>query len=317
MSIALGAPRNCRDHATFIEGRPVVVFETRTEGRSGRVIAMRWVWIIVWGLGLSSALEPSPLRAQSDAGSDGEARALFEAGRAAYDAGAFDEATRAFRRAYLLSPRYPLLYNIGQAELRAGHDELALEAFEGYLRQAPADDPRRSEVEERVRVLERMGVQASTADTLRTSPISEPATEGVLDTSAAPTEPTPVAEADATEAAVDHGANDTGPGAAPWIFVGSGAALLVGGAIMMGVGVSEAERVTGAPMGSSWSELEGSASSANLYWGLGIGLAGVGLAAVTGGLVWEFVMADSRGDEPRASARLRVGPSSLSFEGTF
>lgn len=277
---------------------------------------MRWSWIILVCLGLSSALDPSHLHAQSDAGSDGEARALFEAGRAAYDAGDFDEATRAFRRAYLLSPRYPLLYNIGQAELRAGHDELALEAFEGYLRQAPADDARRSEVEERVRVLERMGVQASTDDTLRTSPSSDSAMENVVDSAPAPVEPTVATEGDATETDVDQAGSDTGPGVAPWILVGGGAALLVGGAIMMGVGVSEADRVTGAPMGSSWSELEGSASNANLYWGVGIGLASVGLAAVTGGLVWDLVVADSSDDE-RASARLRVGPSSLVVEGTF
>ena len=47
--------------------------------------------------------------AQTDAASDVDARALFERGRTAYDAGQFDEVTRAFRRAYLLSSRFALL----------------------------------------------------------------------------------------------------------------------------------------------------------------------------------------------------------------
>jgi tetratricopeptide (TPR) repeat protein len=97
-------------------------------------------------------LLPSLASAQ-DVSGDAEARMEFERGRVEYAAGHFDEAVRLLRHAYVLSPRYGLLYNIGQAELRAGHNALALEAFEGFLRQAPADEAQRSEVEERVRVL--------------------------------------------------------------------------------------------------------------------------------------------------------------------
>jgi tetratricopeptide (TPR) repeat protein len=109
--------------------------------------------LLCTALGLGSAME-----VQAQVSADEEARQLFEQGRQAYDAGRYDEAAAAFRRAYLLSGRPALLYNIGQSELRGEHHDEALEAFEGYLRQATDDDPaRRSEVEERVRQLRSMG----------------------------------------------------------------------------------------------------------------------------------------------------------------
>ncbi len=280
---------------------------------------MKWAWMFSAWLGLMLVLGQSQAMAQADSGSDGEARALFERGRTEYDAGRFDEATRAFRRAYLLSPRYPLLYNIGQAELRAGHDQLALEAFEGYLRQAPADDPRRSEVEERVLVLQRMGVRAPTSGTLQSS-TSESEAEAQPDASSESesTTASETAETEPLSPGETHAqATGSGAGPAPWIVVGGGAALVVGGAIMMGLGVSDADRVTGAPMGSTWAELEGAASNANLFWGVGIGLAGVGLAAVAGGLAWALTDGGSSEDSSQASARLRIGPASLALEGTF
>lgn len=95
----------------------------------------------------------STASAQAGPSADNEARLEYERGRVEFDAGHFEEAARLLRHAYVLSPRFGLLYNIGQAELRAGNDALALEAFEGFLRQAPAEEPTRSEVEERVRVL--------------------------------------------------------------------------------------------------------------------------------------------------------------------
>lgn len=97
-------------------------------------------------------------RAQS---ADEEARALFEQGRQAYDAGEFEEAVTAFRRAYVLSRRSALLYNIGQSELRLEHHSLALEAFEGYLRQEEGDSARRAEVEEQVRQLRALGATSN------------------------------------------------------------------------------------------------------------------------------------------------------------
>ncbi len=245
----------------------------------------------MWGAVVSST-------AAQGSSADTDARAAFEEGRVAYDAGEYDAAVRAFRRAYLLSPRYRLLYNIAQAELRAGHDGLALEAFQGYLRQAPPDDERRGEVEERVRVLQGMGVRAATEEEVREAE-----------------EANREAEARAPRRWASAAASGAGGGAdpAPWIVLGVGGAAAVAGAVLMGVAAGEAGRVTGAPDGARWEELEGAASGAEAMWAAGLVLLGVGGAAMVAGLVWGI----AGGGEDRPSARLRLLPGAARLEGTF
>ncbi|MBN8614451.1 MAG: hypothetical protein J0L92_27875, partial [Deltaproteobacteria bacterium] len=72
--------------------------------------------------------------------------------------------------------------------------------------------------------------------------------------------------------------------------------------------------VTNAPVGSRWSELESVGSGAQTMFGVGIALAGVGLAAAAGGLVWALVGGGSS-ESSTASARLRVVPGGLFVEG--
>ncbi|MEM6958654.1 MAG: hypothetical protein AAF645_23430, partial [Myxococcota bacterium] len=79
-----------------------------------------------------------------------EARGFFLAGRAAYDAGRFEEALERFETSYELSGRPVLLYNIGLAADRARRDARALEAYEGYLEAVP-DTENRASVEGRIR----------------------------------------------------------------------------------------------------------------------------------------------------------------------
>ncbi len=86
------------------------------------------------------------------ADTDREARFLFEAGRTAYDGGRYRESLAHFQRAYELSQRPQLLYNVGQAADRLREDELALDAFERYLSALPAA-ANRPAVEERIKVL--------------------------------------------------------------------------------------------------------------------------------------------------------------------
>lgn len=88
--------------------------------------------------------------AQAQDATDEEARANFEAGRIAFADARFADALPYFERAYELSHRPELLYNIGICQDRLGHDAEALEAFEGYLEAIP-DADNRSEVEQRIR----------------------------------------------------------------------------------------------------------------------------------------------------------------------
>lgn len=87
-----------------------------------------------------------------DPARDAEARALFEAGRVAFSDGRFEDALQYFTRAYELSGRAVLLYNVGTSQDRLRHEAEAVAAFERYLELAP-DAPNRREVEGRLRVL--------------------------------------------------------------------------------------------------------------------------------------------------------------------
>jgi tetratricopeptide (TPR) repeat protein len=84
----------------------------------------------------------------ADADRTEEAKALFAAGRAAFDAGRYADALDYFERAYAISKRPGLLYNIGITHDRARNDERAVEAYEAYLSALPEAD-NRTEVETR------------------------------------------------------------------------------------------------------------------------------------------------------------------------
>jgi hypothetical protein len=142
-----------------------------------------------------------------------------------------------------------------------------------------------------------------------TGTATETATE--TETEAAAETETETSTATATGTTTDTGGG--GPGAAPWILVGGGAAVAVVGAILMGVGASDAGAVTGAPDGASWSDLESRAGAANTEFGVGLALLCVGVAAAGGGVIW----AVAGGGSSDGSASLRLGPGSLALEGTF
>lgn len=81
-----------------------------------------------------------------------EARALFNAGVAAFDAGRFEDALWSFQRAYDRSGRAQLLYNVAQCHDRMRQDEQALANFERYLELVP-NASNRMQVEARMVVL--------------------------------------------------------------------------------------------------------------------------------------------------------------------
>lgn len=185
---------------------------------------------------------------------DAEARSRFEAGRAAMAAGRTEDALVDFRRAYELSHRPALLYNIGVAADRLRRDDEALEAFEAYLASMPASDvTNRAEVEGRITVL-RETIAARTAR------------EGPGPLEAPPTTPSVSVPAVA--------------------LLVSGGVLVVGGAVLLGVGASERARVANATLGAPWSDYATSAETAPILEGVGGATLGVGAAlAVTGAVL--------------------------------
>lgn len=148
---------------------------------------------VMFGMGVAmSALATRPAglaQAQAQAQAvlvepqlEAEARALFEAGRNAFEDGRFDAALQRFREAYELSHRPQLLYNIGQAADRLRHDAEAVRAFEQYLELVP-DAPTRRRVELRLEALRRLMAEASSASASDATSPSPPPTAAISDAS--------------------------------------------------------------------------------------------------------------------------------------
>lgn len=118
--------------------------------------------------GLLVALAAAPALAQSAASpavseeAEREARDLFAPGREACTSARYTEALELFQRAYALSRRPALLYNIGQAADRLRRDADAIAAFESYLREQPSAESR-VEVETRLAVLRQVRADQAAA----------------------------------------------------------------------------------------------------------------------------------------------------------
>jgi tetratricopeptide (TPR) repeat protein len=89
----------------------------------------------------------------ADGTRDAEAKALFQAGREAFEGGRYEAALARWQEAYDISGRPALLYNLGLAHDRLRHDDKALWAFKAYLAQV-SNIENREEVEGRIKALE-------------------------------------------------------------------------------------------------------------------------------------------------------------------
>ncbi len=183
---------------------------------------LAWMGVLAFVLtaAAASAQDAEESGAEGSNAHDQEARALYQAGRVAFDDGRFDDALGYFERAHELSGRPQLLFNIASAADRLRRNAVALEHFEAYLAAVPDADNRRS-VEARIALLR---------DALEHG--REHGTEQT-------TVPTP----EETAAAGMEGTDTTG-GNEPttessrtglWVGIGVGAAVLVGLAIVLAV----------------------------------------------------------------------------------
>lgn len=81
-----------------------------------------------------------PAAAVAEEASDQEARSLYLEGARAYDEGRYEDAVAAWRRAYDLSPRPLLLFNMANALERLGRAREALDALTLYRQGADASE---------------------------------------------------------------------------------------------------------------------------------------------------------------------------------
>jgi len=156
------------------------------------LLRKRRLFLVLFGMALAtSGVAPRPVRADgpsSGSDTDAAARSAFEAGRQAYDHGAFAEALAHHERAYALSRRAELLFNIGRAADSDGQPGRAIAAYSSYLDAFPGaenGDFVRARLE-KMRALERSG-SAAQASPLPTVASAMPAEHGapLADSSAA------------------------------------------------------------------------------------------------------------------------------------
>jgi len=102
-----------------------------------------------------------------------QAKAAYAEGKSLHDQGKLVEAVEKFKESYRLSQNPLLLYNIGFTLDEAGQKDNALLYYRKFLSDAPASAPQRKTVEERVKVLEKEKLDAtSTASRPRRSRMS-------------------------------------------------------------------------------------------------------------------------------------------------
>jgi hypothetical protein len=98
--------------------------------RAGLLLALAWL------------LATAPAAAQS-ADASARSRKHFEAGRALYDLGNYEDALREFNAGYALLPRPLFLLNIGQCHRKLHDYAKAKQSFHEFLARAMKDEPAR------------------------------------------------------------------------------------------------------------------------------------------------------------------------------
>lgn len=209
-----------------------------------------------------------PQAVGAEARDQGRAQALdlYDQSRAAYKSGQFIRAAELLERAYALHPTSVLLYNLARAHESAGDDKRALASYRRYLDGA-AEIEDRAAIERRIRTLEERLGERERAEAERQAALqrAEKAEQAERDASSRPSPPPTILpwvivglgassigaasvfglmaqrkERDADSAATHSAATeafDQGERFALFANVGfvTGAALLVGGGVWLGV----------------------------------------------------------------------------------
>jgi tetratricopeptide (TPR) repeat protein len=228
----------------------------------------------------------------AEASTDDEARRIFELGLRAFEDGRFADAARYYTRAWELSQRAVLMYNIGVALERDDRPEDAVRWFERYL--ATDETVRRAEVEERLQILRARIAEAEAEARARDRARAQPS--------------------DATTAAPAIAPDDAGgPGALPWLVAGGGALIAAGGGVALLVAAGAAGTVEDAPQGTPWVDLRDDADQADTLSVVGGVMLGVGGALAVGGLLWALASGGGGAEAPAVA----VGPGGVHFRGVL
>ena len=249
------------------------------------------------------------------------ARLEFEAGREAFNEGAYEDALANFQRAHRLSGRSQLLYNIALTYDRLRLNAEALAAYEQYLKEFP-DGPESAELRRRTEILrtavERAASANSTEPEVQQSPTPQgpPPGDGEPELPASEGTSKPSSETVERASVIDTRGpartDESSSSVLPLVIIGGSAAVAIGGAVLIGIGQGKASDVEDAADGSRWADVEGSASSAETLSTVGLVMVAVGLAGAATGVTLAVLGGDEQSD-----ARVRVGLGGLSVTGAF
>lgn len=265
--------------------------------------------------GLLFTLTPSAIAEPLD--TDAEARALYEAGRIAFDQGRFEAALRYFEGSYELSGRPALLFNIGTAADRLRRDETALKAFRRYLKEVP-DSPERPGVIARIRILEQSVTREGDdpeADEPAIEELDIEELDGIDESAIEEIGYEEVQDDAMDDRAVPSAASSKSSGkrTAGFAILGVGGASLITGAILLTLGQQKRSDLENAAPGTRYDALS-SAHNADRFTGAGIGALIVGAGALTGGILMIATSGSKRDDAP---VQLSVGPLGFELRGEF
>lgn len=265
--------------------------------------------------GLLFTLTPSAIAEPLD--TDAEARALYEAGRIAFDQGRFEAALRYFEGSYELSGRPALLFNIGTAADRLRRDETALKAFRRYLKEVP-DSPERPGVIARIRILEQSVTREGDdpeADEPAIEELDIEELDGIDESAIEEIGYEEVQDDAMDDRAVPSAASSKSSGkrTAGFAILGVGGASLITGAILLTLGQQKRSDLENAAPGTRYDALS-SAHNADRFTGAGIGALIVGAGVLTGGILMIATSGSKRDDAP---VQLSVGPLGFELRGEF
>jgi tetratricopeptide (TPR) repeat protein len=239
----------------------------------------------------------SPSIAEAQDADTALARTEFERGRAAYEAGAFEDALTAFQRAYELTQDAQILFNVATVADRLRRDEIALEAYEGYLAGYPAA-PDRANVEARIRAIR--AARGTTAT--ETTTVIDADTE-IEDTEVVLVEASPPALS--VEAPASSNASEGG-----LVLTVAGGVIALAGA---GLFIATAVEIEAASNAETWTDLMGPYDRVPILSAAGVISLVLGGAIAAVGIGW--LVTSGSADEPAVA--LRIGPGSLSIAGSF
>jgi tetratricopeptide (TPR) repeat protein len=269
-----------------------------------RALALAMV-MAVGSAATRTALAEPPAAAPSS--SEADAREAFARGRAAYDAGDFEAAAQAFERAYQLSGKAGLLYNLYLAFRDANRQAQAAEALRSYLTRDP-DAPNRPQLEARLKALE-AGLAERAAQVQAASAAEAAVPKAEPQAPAAAPGPAVTAPTDPASPPYWRG---------PVIVMASGVALALAAIAPGVIAVSKAneldDKCTGSPCDPALGSVEDTRRRAALS---SDALLFSGLATTAAGAVWFFVRRGREHRPPAVSAACLPGGCSAFYTTRF